>query len=86
MVHRRRRQAVRDLRRRRRSGLADDLGVPLLGRLPLVPELREGGDDGQPITAVDPDSEAGRTFHEIARQIAVDMRPKKVYSDALKVL
>ena len=38
--------------------LADELGVPLLGQLPLVPELREGGDDGKPITAVDPDSEA----------------------------
>ena len=58
----------------------------MLGALPLLPELRQGGDDGKPITAVDPDSEAGRTFHEIARQIAVDMRPKKVYSDALKVL
>ena len=68
------------------QALADDLGVPMLGRLPLLPELRQGGDDGKPITAVDPDSEAGRTFHEIARQIAVDMRPKKVYSDALKVL
>ena len=40
--------------------LADELGVPLLGKLPLVPALREGGDDGRPITAVDPDSEAAR--------------------------
>ena len=86
VVHRRRRQAVRDLRLRWRPGqLADDLGVPMLGRLPLMPELREGGDDGKPITAVDPESEAAQMFHEIARQIAVDMKPKKVYSDALKV-
>ena len=40
--------------------LADELGVPLLGKLPLVPALREGGDDGRPITAVDPDSEAAQ--------------------------
>ncbi len=66
--------------------LADDLGVPLLGRLPLVPALREGGDDGRPITAVDPESEAAQMFHEIARTIAVEMKPKKVFSDALKVL
>jgi len=66
--------------------LADDLGVPLLGRLPLVPALREGGDDGRPITAVEPDSEAARSFHRIAESIAVEMKPKKVYSDALKVL
>ncbi len=66
--------------------LADDLGVPLLGQLPLVPALREGGDDGRPITAVDPDSETAQLFHEIARQIAVEMRPKKVFSEKLKVL
>lgn len=66
--------------------LADEIGVPLLGKLPLVPALREGGDDGRPITAVDPESETAKAFHEIARQIAVDMKPKKVYSDALKVI
>ena len=66
--------------------LADDLGVPLLGKLPLTNALREGGDDGRPITAIDPDSETAKAFHEIARQIAVDLKPKKVYSDALKVI
>ena len=66
--------------------LADELGVPLLGQLPLVPELREGGDNGRPITAVEPASEAAEAFHEIARRIAVDMKPKKVYSDGLNLL
>ena len=28
--------------------LADELGVPLLGQVPLVPALREGGDCGSP--------------------------------------
>jgi ATP-binding protein involved in chromosome partitioning len=66
--------------------LADELSVPLMGQLPLVPALREGGDDGRPITAVAPESEAARIFHDIARTIAVDMKPKKVFSDALKVI
>jgi ATP-binding protein involved in chromosome partitioning len=66
--------------------LADELDVPLLGQLPLVPALRKGGDDGRPITAVDPESDSAQAFHAIARQIAVDMKPKKVYSDALKVI
>ena len=66
--------------------LADELGVPLLGQLPLVPALREGGDDGRPITAVDPDSEAAQAFHEIARRIATELRPKKVFSASLKIL
>ena len=48
--------------------LADELDVPLLGQLPLVPALREGGDDGLPIAAVDPDSEAAELFHAIARR------------------
>ncbi len=46
--------------------LADELDVPLLGQLPLVPALREGGDDGRPITAVDPESEAAQIFQRIA--------------------
>jgi ATP-binding protein involved in chromosome partitioning len=65
--------------------LAAELDVPLLAQLPLVPELRAGGDDGRPIAATDPDSEAGRAFHELAEKIAVGMRPKKVFSDALRV-
>lgn len=65
--------------------LADDLGVPLLGTLPLVPALREGGDDGRPITAVDPDSEAAQMFHKIAHTIAVDLKPKKIFSQKLTI-
>ena len=65
--------------------LAAELDVPLLAQLPLVPALRAGGDEGKPIAAVDPDSETGRAFHALAETIAVDMRPKKVYSSALKV-
>jgi ATP-binding protein involved in chromosome partitioning len=65
--------------------LADDLGVPFLGSLPLIAELREGGDTGRPITAVNPESEAAQMFQAIARQIAVDMKPKKIYSEALRV-
>lgn len=65
--------------------LADELDIPLLGKLPLVPALREGGDTGRPITAVDPDSESAKVFQQIAHQIAVELKPNKVYSDALKV-
>ena len=66
------------------KSLADELGVPLLAQIPLVNQLREGGDDGKPIAAVAPESEVGRVFTELARQI-VGMRPKKVFSQALKV-
>ncbi len=65
--------------------LADELNVPLLGQIPLVQTLREGGDDGRPITVSMPDSESARIFHEIARKIAEDMKPRKKFSKFLKV-
>jgi ATP-binding protein involved in chromosome partitioning len=65
--------------------LAAELDVPLLAQIPLVPSLREGGDDGRPIAAVDPDSEAGRAFHVLAERVATEMKPKKIFSAALKI-
>ncbi|MEK7295415.1 MAG: P-loop NTPase [Actinomycetota bacterium] len=65
--------------------LADELGVPLLAQIPLIPSLREGGDTGQPIAGVAPDSEVGRMFFELANTVAREMKPKKVFSAALKV-
>ena len=65
--------------------LADELAVPLLGKLPLVPAVREGGDDGRPVAAVDPGSEAGLVFHEMARRIATELKPKKVFGASLKI-
>ncbi|MFM2078660.1 MAG: hypothetical protein RJA49_2550, partial [Actinomycetota bacterium] len=65
--------------------LADELDVPLLGQLPLVQELREGGDDGKPITVAHPESEVAQAFQAIAKRIAEDLKPKKIFSAALKV-
>jgi ATP-binding protein involved in chromosome partitioning len=66
--------------------LAAELDVPLLAQLPLVAALRAGGDEGKPIAAVEPDSEVGRAFHVLAERIAVELRPKKVFSPELKVI
>ena len=65
--------------------LSAELGVPLLAQIPLITALREGGDDGRPIAAVAPESEVGQVFHELARKVAVEMKPKKVFSASLKV-
>ena len=46
--------------------LADRLEVPLLGQVPLVPELREGGDDGEPIVVAHPEDAAAVAFRTIA--------------------
>ncbi|CAB5061606.1 MAG: MRP family ATP-binding protein [Actinobacteria bacterium] len=65
--------------------LADELNVPLLGQIPLMNALREGGDDGHPITAVDPTSETAMIFHQMAERIATELKPKKIFSSALKI-
>jgi len=53
---------------------ADTLGVPLFGRVPLVPALREGSDVGTPLVASDPDSEAALVLREAARRLAKETR------------
>jgi ATP-binding protein involved in chromosome partitioning len=68
------------------AALAEELEVPLLAQLPLIPELRAGADEGKPIAAVAPDSEIGRAFHVLAERVAVELRPKKVYSPELKLV
>jgi len=68
------------------SDLAQRLEVPLLGQVPLVPELREGSDTGRPIMAEHPDSEAGRAFAAIAERIDVELAPTRRYHPQLKVI
>jgi ATP-binding protein involved in chromosome partitioning len=65
--------------------LADELGVPLLAQVPLLPPLREGGDEGKPIAAVAPDSEAGRIFQALAERVAVELKPKKIFRRELTI-
>jgi ATP-binding protein involved in chromosome partitioning len=66
--------------------LAELLEVPLLGQVPLVPALREGGDVGAPIVAIEPDSEAARVFTEIAERIDVELAPTRRFHPELKLI
>jgi ATP-binding protein involved in chromosome partitioning len=50
--------------------LADDLGIPLLGTVPLDPALREAGDAGTPVVESDPGSESARAIVAVAEAIA----------------
>jgi ATP-binding protein involved in chromosome partitioning len=50
--------------------LADELGVPLLGEVPLYPPVLEGGDNGHPIVVSDAKSTAARKLSEIAEKLA----------------
>jgi ATP-binding protein involved in chromosome partitioning len=65
--------------------LAERLEVPLLGQVPLVPELREGGDAGRPIMAVEPDSEASQAFARIAERIDTELAPTRRFHPELRI-
>ncbi len=67
------------------ADLAERIGVPLIGSIPLVPALREGADVGRPVAA-DSDSEAGAVFAEMARVVDVDLRPTKRRHRELRIL
>ena len=49
--------------------LAAELGVPLLGRVPLDPLLREQGDLGEPIVAAHPEAESAKAIVTIAEAV-----------------
>jgi ATP-binding protein involved in chromosome partitioning len=47
--------------------LADELEVPLLGKVPLAEDLRVGADEGQPLVLTDPDAPASQAIFHAAR-------------------
>jgi ATP-binding protein involved in chromosome partitioning len=49
--------------------LADELDVPLLGKVPLSEPLREHADSGAPLVIEEPDSPASQAIRQIARGI-----------------
>ena len=54
--------------------IANEFEAPFLGELPLVPKVREGGDDGMPVVMQGEYGEAAPYFRvadEVARQIAI---------------
>jgi len=48
---------------------AEKLGVPFLGRIPIDPAIRDGGDSGHPIVVADPGSPQSEAFCAIAQKL-----------------
>ncbi len=59
--------------------LAEEQGYALLGQIPIVQSIREGGDDGQPV-ALHSDSITGIAFSELADNLvqAVEKRNREL--------
>ena len=49
------------------QGLADELDVPLVGKVPLTMPLREQSDAGTPLVFADPDDPAAQALRHAAR-------------------
>jgi ATP-binding protein involved in chromosome partitioning len=64
--------------------LAQELGVPLLGQIPLLPALREGGDSGIPIVTAEPNSEAAQAIETVASNL-LQMGPRRIRLPVLNI-
>jgi ATP-binding protein involved in chromosome partitioning len=55
--------------------LADELDVPLLGRVPLTMPLRQHADSGTPLVVEDPGDPAAQAIHQVARGLIAMAAP-----------
>ena len=55
---------------------ADSLGTVLIGQVPLIQEIRAGGDAGKPVVINSPDSEAASIFRAIGENILSQLARK----------
>jgi ATP-binding protein involved in chromosome partitioning len=55
------------------EGLATQMAVPFLGRLPVYQPIREGSDAGVPLVVAEPGSAAARSFQTIAERTAAQV-------------
>jgi ATP-binding protein involved in chromosome partitioning len=51
------------------EALAEEIGAPLLGRVPLDPRLRESADEGEPLVTGDPECETSVAIRAVAGAI-----------------
>ena len=57
------------------QSLADEIGVPLLGQVPLEPAVSAAGDAGSPVALRTDSGAAGQVFRDIAQRIIDDIAP-----------
>ncbi len=53
--------------------VAEELGAPFLGEVPIEVEIREGGDRGMPSVWSHPEAPSSKAFREIARTLAANI-------------
>lgn len=63
--------------------LAEELNIPLLGQIPIVQSICEGGDSGKPV-ALNPDSITGQTFQKLAENVVKQIDYRNEHLDPTK--
>lgn len=63
--------------------LAEEMGIPLLGQIPIVQSICEGGDTGKPV-ALNPDSLTGAAFQELAEHVVEQIEYRNEHMDPTK--
>ncbi len=67
------------------SALAEELDVPLLGKVPLTVALREHADGGLPLVVDDPDEPAAQAIRQVARGVIALAPPAPIALPVLQV-
>jgi len=60
------------------QAVAERMGVPFLGEVPLDPVVRAGGDSGQPVVVSEPESPAALAIGQIAAKVAAAISVQNV--------
>jgi ATP-binding protein involved in chromosome partitioning len=66
------------------QALADELGVDLMARIPLLPAMGRGADEGRPVVVAAPGSEAESAFDELSGSV-IEKRPRIRTNPALVI-
>jgi len=63
--------------------LAAESGVPFIGTIPMDPAVREGGDQGVPVTISNPDSPVSQALNAVAMDVAAKVSVAAVQNNDL---
>ena len=65
--------------------LAEEMGVPLLGQIPVVQSICEGGDNGRPV-AMDDDTMTGAAFRHLAEAVVQQVAVRNATQEATRIV
>jgi len=65
---------------------AEEIGVPLLGQIPLVQSICESGDSGNPVAMLDDSSAVSLAFRQLAESVAQQIAIRNASLDPTQIV